>query len=108
MPTTAKSEPLSPDFWLGVFAPALIVGLLAPLIILRAWVMSVVWGWYVVPAFGVAPLRVVYAFGLSLLATEIIGRRKTTDDRKWYQTLTEAIVLPLITLGLAWLGTFFL
>jgi len=45
----------------------LIIGLTATGILIEAAVIQQVWEWFIVPAFGLAPLTLVTAIGLSLL-----------------------------------------
>ena len=97
-----------------VFAGALAFGV----IWLRAFVISQIWGWYMIPLFGVAALPLIYAFGLScfvgLFNMESLGLRADIEAQK---TLTpyenySAQVAPflgfLLIWGLAALGTLWL
>lgn len=111
--TTSTQTPntLSDDFWVGLFAPVIFgatLVMLAPLILLRAWVISMLWGWYVVPAFDAAPLRLVFAFGLSLLATYLIANSAKKDERKLSRILVEATLKALFFLLFGWVGTWFI
>lgn len=110
--TKPSSSTLSSDFWVGVAAAPLFVVIFAtmffPFAILRAWVMTVIWGWYVISAFGMTPLRMVYAFGLAMLVHEMTPKYHMKDDRKWRAIITAGILGPLGTLAVAWIGTFFI
>ena len=48
-------------------------------ILLRALVISNIWGWYMVPLFGIAPIGLAMAFGLScfaqLFTTNFVGMK---------------------------------
>lgn len=102
------TKQLSEDFFIGMIAPFAVVAIVAPLVLLRAWVITVLWGWYVVPAFGVAPLRMAFAFGLSLLIGYVQPRLSTEDKRTFSETLAFAIMSLVFTLGFGWIGTLFI
>ena len=90
---------------LAILGAALII----PAIILRAWVLTVLWGWYVVPAFGAEPLRIVHAFGLALLLSYATHRRlpKGQEDHGLISSLIYGASLALVSLAIGWAGTWF-
>jgi len=101
------------EFWVGVgfgvFAPVFIAMILTPIVLLRAWVLTWLWVWYVVPAFGLHPLRMVYAFGLALIVNFLTANPTKTDtDKKWWSDLLIAAGGPLFVLLCGWIGTFFI
>jgi hypothetical protein len=71
---------------------------------LRAWVLTVLWGWFVVPL-GVPAIDAWHAFGLSLLM-ELFTYRRSKDDPLDGLTaaLAEALALYAIALGLGQLA----
>ncbi len=77
-------------------------------IIMNGWVLSVLWGWFVVPLFHLPELTIPYAIGIST----VIGlfKKSTTDQndkREFYEKLIEALIItfiaPLLTLGFGWI-----
>ena len=104
---TSPASKLSGDFWLGLMAPVIAVAVIAPLVLLRTWVLTALWGWYVVPAFGAQPLRMAYAFGLALLASYALPRN-VKDPKGLGRTMAEAIGMAVFTLLLGWIGTWFI
>lgn len=106
MSTTTKP---SLDFWAGLFTPLIAAGalvLLSPLIILRAWVLTMLWGWYVVPAFGAEPLRLIFAFGILMIVMVFRGVRPKSD-KTLGETVVDTIASSLLILLVGWAGSLF-
>ena len=103
------SDNVVADFGLKMLIIAGLFLFVAPLAILRAWVLSWLWQWYVVPHFGVAPLPVAIAFGLALIASYI--KASTSTVKKEYRETTlewvSMFVNPLAALLIGWIGSFF-
>lgn len=72
-----------------------------PLALLRGWVIALLWGWYVVDYFGLAPLTIVQAVGLGLLVSLFTSRAPTEEDqqRSVIEELFYAAMFPLLTLA---------
>jgi hypothetical protein len=105
---TTASKSYSSDFWIGVISPFALALVVFPLILLRGWVLTLLWQWYIVPAFGVAPLRIVFAFGISLVVLSLTREGcQQKDDKPAYIKLALAFSNPLLTLLLGWIGSFF-
>ncbi len=103
---TNRSDAEKAAFWVGVAAVPIGLAILVPLVLVRAWVIAVLWGWYVVPAFGLAPLRLVYAFGLSLLLTFVLPPKDKNDDGFWIN-IGNAMMRVVVVLGMGWIGSWF-
>jgi len=72
------------------------------------WALSIMWGWFIVPLFGLPGLSVPYAIGLSLTLNYLIanndtGRNKDEDktEAAIYATIV-AFVKPLFILLFGW------
>jgi hypothetical protein len=52
---------------LMVFVFAGFMVLMAPAFIIHGWVIATIWGWFVVPTFGLAPITIPVAIGLEML-----------------------------------------
>jgi len=67
---------------------------------LNAWCVQVLWGWFIVPQFGLAPLDLLTAFGLSLFASFMTKNWDYDEENrdKW-KSLGVAYLRPLIALG---------
>lgn len=78
-----------------------------------AFVATHLWTWYVIPAFGLAPLKMIHAYGISLLIsywTYHHRSRYTKDERGMGEKVTEILLLmcyPWLVLFLGWVGVAF-
>jgi hypothetical protein len=100
------TKPLSAEFWAGVVSPFLIFILAIPLILLKAWVLTWLWTWYIIPVFHVGPLRMVFAFGLSLTVNYLLPN--INNDKNKGMMLFQAVFSPFLALFLGWIGTWFI
>jgi len=46
-----------------------LVGVIAVLAVLNGWVVSVLWGWFIVPLFSLPTLSIVQAIGLGMVVS---------------------------------------
>ena len=95
----------------------LLVLLLTPFAL--AWsgfVLTILWGWFVVPAFGLAPLSVPVAIGLSTIIgmymkVKIDDEAAKTSDEKAKEVITSIVVAavkPAWLLLIGWIVTLFM
>jgi hypothetical protein len=78
--------------------------------IYNAWVLSILWGWFIVPL-GVKSLSIAHAYGVTLVAglflsTRGIKENKNQDD--WISSLVTWLILPLAALFLGWIAVGFM
>lgn len=90
-----------------LLSPTWIPAWVVPSVLLRAWVITMMWGWYVTPAFGLPPLRLAFAFGLSVFAGMFRASYAGKDDRKISGIIAGSFVNPLMTLFIGWVGSLF-
>ncbi len=83
---------------LGIFA------FFALAVILRGLVLSVLWGWFIVPVFGLPVLGILPAFGVALIVTYLVGYRGKKEGTTWLDVFTG----PLITLVFGWIVHLFM
>jgi disulfide bond formation protein DsbB len=101
----------------GILAMAAVIGtilLLGGLFLYGAWagafVATHLWTWYVMPAFGVASLKMIHAYGISLLIsywTYHYRAQHTKDERTTSKKIAEVIMFmcyPWMVLFLGWMG----
>jgi hypothetical protein len=73
------------------------------------FVLSIMWGWFVVPVFHVAPLRIPFAIGLAYIVQWLTHQtRKTEDEPELGELLYMALLKPLVLLGCGWIVTWFI
>ena len=74
------------------------------LILLSAYVLTQLWGWFFVPFFGLPELTIAYALGITLTSRLIIPipNSKKMEDYGADEYLA-AVLLPLLLWGLGYL-----
>lgn len=100
----------------GEIATAVLFGVLAVAFIAIVWgafwgglTLSVLWGWFVVPVFGLPALGVAQAYGLALVVRAVRGGNldKSPDDQ-FGVVMVKAIVTPplacALLLGVGWVA----
>lgn len=88
--------------------PILLLVLAIPLSMLRGWAMMMLWGWFIVPTFHLAPLTLVPAMGISLFVSLITLSSPESEDKRSPTERTGMIIgvnlfVPLILVGAGWL-----
>ena len=100
------------DIWyrVGLVIGALLFvpGMLFLAAIVKAYVLSTLWHWYIVKFFSQPELPLAISFGIGLIVTYISGHRDNYKDMGLAEKLAYIIVLPAFTLLAGWLGTFFI
>ena len=78
---------------------------LAPLFMaLRGWVLSIMWGWFIVTTFNAPPIGVWAAIGIAFCVGMFVpNRAKTDEDQEWYTSVIAEVLGTLIALGIGWL-----
>ena len=105
------NKSLHADFWLVLFSPLILAALVlayAPLAVLKAWVVSKLWAWYVVPTFEAPTLSVAVAFGLVVLVAFVAKASPPKTERGFWADTALAVAGHLLVLLLGWLGTWFI
>jgi hypothetical protein len=74
-----------------------------PLAALDGWVISKMWGWFVMPLFAVPALHVWMAVGLAMTARLIKGLGYCEDKRRFRVQLVSYITAPLFVLLFGWI-----
>lgn len=64
---------------LAFFAIAFLILMIVPSVMWSGYVLSIMWGWFVVPTFGLPPLHIGVAIGISSIVSFIVPR---TDCQK--------------------------
>lgn len=77
--------------------------------VMNGYVLSVLWGWFVVPLFSAPPLSVATAIGLSLAVGMLVSRGSSSSDEKKdsgeaiVNLFAQVIFAPLFTLFVGWI-----
>lgn len=69
--------------------------------IVNGYVFSILWGWFVVPTFGLAPLSIPAAIGLAMCVSYLTYDYNDAKDpdRKWWTPMVVMIARPVIALS---------
>lgn len=89
---------------------ASVVGFIALAAVLRGLVLSIMWGWFVVPTFGLAPLSIPIAMGLGLILAFTTHQPRYDAEKRgnWADVVGRIIMQPLGTLAIGWLISLFI
>lgn len=79
-----------------------------PLALLRGFVISTLWGWYVVTSFGAPSLGVVQAIGITLIAGLLLGARvpAKNEEPDVVRDVAWSLVISLVALVMGFLWRF--
>ncbi|RZK29216.1 MAG: hypothetical protein EOO61_20945 [Hymenobacter sp.] len=88
-----------------------IFGLVVPTMIIRGFVFSILWGWFVVPL-GVVAIGVAHAIGLAavfgFLTTHLSHYQRKESDNPFGEALGRMLVVPFLVLFFAWIVHLFM
>lgn len=75
--------------------------------IINGWVLSILWSWFVSPLFGLPNLSIAGAIGFALVVGMLTKQQTTNNSDKETSELiaaiiSNAVVVPLITLFIGW------
>jgi len=83
-------------------------GILFAASLVRAWVLTTLWGWYIVSFFNTKPMPLAVAYGISLIYLYLESAPTVKDQRSTNEKLLMAFLRPVMVLFYGWIGTFFL
>lgn len=72
---------------------------------LRGWALSIIWGWFIMPTFGIATPRIPYLLGLCLVAAVVTNGvagkpiPKETKENYWWA----GYLMPFFVLSVGWI-----
>lgn len=92
----------------GLSAVILSFAFLSVTLLLHAFVMMQLYNWFVVAAFGVAPLSIWHALGIGLTIGFVTNQFTPISEEDQNKRLLHTFTSPLLTLFFGWLLTFFL
>jgi len=82
--------------------------------VLRGFVLVVLWSWFVVAHFHIAPLTIPVALGISLIVS-FLTAHVDLDDKptgqaksRLYKAISASLVVPIFTLALGWVYHLFM
>lgn len=79
-----------------------IAGILIALTVEQGWVISILWGWFLVPI-GLPAISIPVAIGIALTVSAMRMKRvKSANDDPW-ETLAYAVIAPVVALSIGWI-----
>jgi len=78
------------------------------------WAIKILWGWFIVPIFGLPILTAAQAIGIGMTVGLLTGKSATTKKEEGdtlelaIKAMTYAVGMPAMTVGIAWIVTQFL
>ena len=88
-----------------------VLGFIALMVVTTTWrgyVLSLLWGWFMVPAFGVPALSIPYAIGLSVICAMLArDMKKDPDQPEMAELIITALAAPLVFLAFGWVVRWF-
>lgn len=91
----------------------LILGIVTALFlycIYNAWVLTILWSWFIVPL-GVKALSVAHAYGVTLVTGLILGNRgikENKDKDDWVSSVITWLLIPAVALFFGWIAVGFM
>jgi hypothetical protein len=96
--------------WL--IAVVLMIPLGAVVLMWEGYVLSVLWAWFAVPAFGLPPLSIPLAIGLALVAGALTnhkaGNEAKDPDAGWSAVVIYGCMKPAVALLFGWIAKGFM
>ena len=71
-------------------------------VVARAWVLTVMWGWYFTP-FGAPEIGMAHAAGISLTVGYLTKHGASEKDTSVTEAMTTALAGPLVVLLFGWM-----
>lgn len=80
-----------------------IVGLIIVASIIRGYVLSIMWGWFVVPIFNLPSLGIAQSIGIAMVIAMLTHQYIPTKDKDNWQPWFNVLIGPWLALGAAWI-----
>lgn len=109
---TLKDAKIGQSFAVVLITGIVFIGMMlamVPAYILHGWVISLIWGWFVVPIFHVPEINIATAIGFEMLVIMLRPIQQANDDgkNKWAKFFGYAYVAPLLILLIAYCAHLF-
>ena len=92
-------------FWVLLIATIIIVPLGA---IYSGFVMTYLWGWFIVPITGLNPITIVQAIGFQFFVGCISIARDNKKDKEWGEEVAIVFIKPTMFLFMGYIVSLFL
>lgn len=88
---------------------AFVAGIMVMSCLLRGWVLSILWRWFMVPTLGLPALSVLQAIGIALVVGMLTHQSQHYPENKDEKTSTKVVrvsepfLTPFVTLLIGWI-----
>lgn len=89
----------------------IILGTIAAIVlsmIYTGFVFTKLWGWFVIPVFGLPMLTIAQAIGLTIVMRMVTINQILENKKQWHENLILCILYPTFGLLFGWIIQFFL
>lgn len=84
------------------------IGMMVLSSVLGGFVLVKLWGWFIIPTFGLPALSIPVAIGITLMSKYMtIQKKPEMQDDDFVSQYSFAIAFPLVTLIIGWIVHFF-
>lgn len=81
----------------------IILAIVVPFLLWSGWAVTILWGWFVAPTFGLPALTITQAAGICLLLGVMRARMAAPkDETTWGLKLFAMVFGPPIAVGVGW------
>jgi len=80
-----------------------VVAAIIALSILRGWVLSILWGWFIVPIFKAPPIGVAQAIAIAITVSLLAHQYVPSKEKNTWGPLIFGCLLPLMALLIGWI-----
>ena len=74
-------------------------------VFMNGWALSLLWGWFISPPFGIPTLTIMQAFGVALVCSFVaIPHKSDSRDEKTRLSdqITNSTIIPIVAVGIGW------
>ena len=80
-----------------------IFGLMVATAIMRGYVLSILWGWFVVPIFGVPQIGIAQAIGVAMVVSLMTHQYVPQKEKDRWMPVITALLTPVFALAIGWI-----
>lgn len=80
-----------------------VVGIMVVAAILRGWALSILWGWFAMPVFGLPALGIAQAMGVALTIGILTHQYVPNKDKETWQPFATMLCAPFLGLLIGWI-----
>jgi hypothetical protein len=100
---SAKSDDSAFTMVAAVVVMPFIIATLIPVLLWFGWAISILWGWFVAPVFGLPAITISQAAGLSLVLSAMRAKLSAPKDETSFALKALTVLIgPPMAVGIGW------